>query len=78
MQLTEHNVHQFIPAISSLHWRINFYEFCHLLDLNPKYRYAEEKWEQFKLLNKGLSYFDPQTLSINSLLTNSLPSSNRV
>ena len=62
--LTEQQINQFLTAISSFHWRTNYYQFCEILNLNPEHQYSKDKWKQFQELNKSLQYFDLNSLTL--------------
>ncbi|NDJ26245.1 hypothetical protein GS682_32715 [Nostoc sp. B(2019)] len=51
-----------IQGINTFAWNANFLEFCEVLDIDPKHDYAQQKWQQWKLLTKGLQGFDEDKL----------------
>ncbi|BDA75872.1 hypothetical protein CAL7716_100380 (plasmid) [Calothrix sp. PCC 7716] len=61
--MTNKEVEDFCTGIGSLVWKSNFEQFCKECGFNPDHLYAQEKWEEFKCLNKYLSKFDNELLT---------------
>jgi hypothetical protein len=59
--LTSQQIQSFVTILCSLHWRLNFAQFCDLLEFDPNYSHAREKWEQWQQLVVGLSAFDGES-----------------
>ncbi len=57
-------------AVTSLHWNLDFYEFCHQILQKDDWTeeriendyYCIEKWEKWQQLNRALHLFDRETL----------------
>ncbi|MGD2184442.1 hypothetical protein [Lusitaniella coriacea] len=59
--LTSQHIQSFVTILCSLHWRLNFSQFCDLLEFDPNYSHAREKWERWQQLVVGLSAFDSES-----------------
>lgn len=49
-----------LEPIKRMYSRLNYYEFCEYLDLDPKY--SKTYWDRFQELIHGLSAFDNDRL----------------
>lgn len=57
-------VQRFVTAISTFAWKNDYKQFCQTCGFNPDHYYSEEKWREFKELNRLLGRFD------NNIMTN--------
>jgi hypothetical protein len=60
--MTEHDVKNFVQAIHSAYWKIDFREFCVRAGFQPD-AYAQAKFMEWAKLNAALREFDPTTIA---------------
>jgi hypothetical protein len=56
------DVNAFTEGIGSAAYRLDYLDFCRILEWVPETDYSKAKWLQFKTLAADLSYFTPETL----------------
>lgn len=61
--MTNQEVENFSTGISCIAWNQTFEQFCDICGFNPNHLYSEQKWEEFKELNKYLAKFDNELLT---------------
>lgn len=61
--MTNSEIQQFCTGISTFAWEKDYFEFCQVCGFNPNHFYSEEKWQEFKELNRLLSKFDNNVIT---------------
>ncbi len=63
------NFKLFKQAVSTLHWKLDYYEFCEQIlgkkqkrELLTQDKYCLKQWQQWQLLNNALDSFNEDTL----------------
>ncbi|NJN07508.1 MAG: hypothetical protein HC815_05775 [Richelia sp. RM1_1_1] len=51
-------IQKVITGISTFAWEKDYRQFCQVCGFNPEHPYSEEKWRDFKELNRLLGRFD--------------------
>lgn len=62
IDMNNSEVQQFCTAISTFAWENDYSQFCEVCGFNRDF-YSEQKWQEFKELNKLLSKFDNSTMT---------------